>query len=251
MNKSRSINTFEEKKKKIFVGIVTNTERKGYCREALINNIQSQEGGNFELVVFMADNAKNNYKDLYPEWINYAHLPLPERDHSIREVLAEQRNMLRKQFLKMKEFDYFMSWESDVILPKRSIARLLENIQMPKIDVITAINIHHKGEDSNLPIAITAEGAKLEGTARQVDWDDVLKAHEENEGMMKIAGSGVGCSLIKREVLEKVRFRVELDKGAFDDMFFSKDVNKEGYVQLMDCRIIADHRQGGWEGVRK
>lgn len=241
------------KKNKVFIGIITNTERKGYCREALINNIKSQTAWqNNEIVVFLIDNARRNYGYLYPEWMNYAHQPLPKTDHSIREVLAEQRNMLRKQFLKM-DYEYFFSWESDVILPKRALEQLLQDyiLKGDEVGVITAINVHHTGEDTNLPIAITNKDTPRKELHRNVTWDDVLEAHNKTSGYLTITGSGVGCSLIKKEVLEKVRFRVELDKGAYDDMFFSKDVTREGYEQVMDCRIIADHRQGGWEGVRK
>lgn len=253
-------------KKKVFVGIVTNTERKGYCREALIQNIGLQQGNGqeYEMAIFLIDNAKKDCQHLYPEWIQYAHKPIPEGDHSIREVLAEQRNLLRKQFLQMPEFDYFFSWESDVILPKATIKQLIRDIENIErwthngykyekinVGVVTAVNIHHKGEDSNLPIAITNIDSPRDELHRNVNWDDMYNGLTLSNGYIKISGSGVGCSLIKREVLEKVRFRVELHKGAFDDMFFSKDVTMAGYHQVMDCRLIADHRQGGWEGVRK
>lgn len=249
---------------RVFIGIVTNTERKGYCREALIKNIMEQTAHkNHEIAIFLIDNAKNSHKNLYPEWMNYRHEPIPEGDHSIRQVLAEQRNMLRLQFLKM-DYDCFFSWESDVILPKNTIQDLIQVIQEVKkisndginwydanIGAVTAVNVHHSGEDTNLPIAITNHDTPRKELHRNVTWDDVLHAHKYTHGIMPISGSGVGCSMIKKEALQKIRFRVELDKGAYDDMFFSKDLTSEGYEQVMDCRIIADHRQGGWEGVRK
>jgi hypothetical protein len=61
----------------------------------------------------------------------------------------------------------------------------------------------------------------------------------------KITATGIGCTLFRREALELVYFRVDLDlnKRAFSDTFIFTDMQKLGFKILIDSNIICEHRK--------
>ena len=61
----------------------------------------------------------------------------------------------------------------------------------------------------------------------------------------KITATGIGCTLFRREALELVYFRVdlELNKRAFSDTFIYTDMQKLGFKILIDSNIICEHRK--------
>jgi len=72
-----------------------------------------------------------------------------------------------------------------------------------------------------------------------------------NKGLIEIGAAGVGCVLIEREVLKKVKFRYEPDKKAFDDMFFYLDAKKAGYKIYVEGNIRVEHLFSPWKGIKK
>ena len=57
----------------------------------------------------------------------------------------------------------------------------------------------------------------------------------------EIKASGLSCVFIHRDVLEKVRFRVDHKEKGFDDMFFSMDLRTAGFKLYVDTEVRCDH----------
>ena len=56
-------------------------------------------------------------------------------------------------------------------------------------------------------------------------------------------GVGLGCTLIRREVLEAIPFRV-VDKWIANDWYFALDVAEKGFTQAHDCGVVCGHIDG-------
>ena len=67
-------------------------------------------------------------------------------------------------------------------------------------------------------------------------WQSAKKA-----GIVDCSGSGLGCVLIKREVLEAVDFREPKDPG-FCDMDWTERVYRMGFRMRADCNLVCGHK---------
>ena len=73
------------------------------------------------------------------------------------------------------------------------------------------------------------------------EWVHKILTPEEVAGkdLISIDYCGNGCVMIKRGVLEKVKFRLEGE--FFDDMLFCKDTAELGYKIYADCSLKCKH----------
>ena len=69
----------------------------------------------------------------------------------------------------------------------------------------------------------------------------LLKNKIKNNELLKIDGIGLGCLLIHRNVLNKVKFRYKKEINYYDDVCFSYDALKLGYEIFVDTRIKCRH----------
>jgi hypothetical protein len=68
-------------------------------------------------------------------------------------------------------------------------------------------------------------------------------ARARRQGVVECTGLGFGCTLIRREVLEAIRFR-DLEKPGCVDMAFATDCLRAGIRQVADLRVMCAH----WDG---
>lgn len=57
----------------------------------------------------------------------------------------------------------------------------------------------------------------------------------------EIAFAGLGCTLIAKEVLEKISFRRIKETNSTEDTAFYMDARKHGYKLYLDTRIKCQH----------
>ena len=70
---------------------------------------------------------------------------------------------------------------------------------------------------------------------------------QEREAMwgkvVDTAGVGLGCTLIRRDVLEAIPFRVK-DEWIANDWYFAIDAREKGFIQRHDCSVVCGHIDG-------
>ena len=117
-------------KKKVLVLIPTNAD-KTYCIAKFLKNFRNIEMNDY--VLFSDDTYKSDeYKNTI-ESLGYEVVKVEKTIQSlkagyqldIRECLVNAREALRQEFLKRKEFQYAMWFDSDIIMPKETIPQLL------------------------------------------------------------------------------------------------------------------------------
>ena len=131
----------------------------------------------------------------------------------------------REYFLK-GDYDYFVSLESDLIVKKDIISRLLQRREL----VMAAP--YYTGTEDNKFLLI------------ERFYDDGIKVINSNEskkllgkGVIKIDGTGLGCIMIHRVVIEKIPFRIKKRELVHNDTFFNIDLKYNNIPIYMDMDI--------------
>ena len=219
---------------KILVGSPV-TSLKKYSIPDYIKALNSLTYKNKELLVL--DNSPEG-RGLSAEFrnsgINYIKT---EHAGNVRKMLARDRNFFREKALN-EGFDYWLSIEQDIIPPQDVAERLLEN-RSAKIVSGAYFNFSHEKEDKILkPDMFCPINPKDKGTGitRRLMFDDLWPSRP-----IKVFVTGIGCLIIQRDVLEKIKFRFNPKIKAYDDLWFCRDAFKLGFEVLVDSRVSCKH----------
>jgi len=75
----------------------------------------------------------------------------------------------------------------------------------------------------------------------------------KNPGLMEVVSAGLGCVLIHKDILEKVKFRYE--KNTFDDRWFFIDCYNKKIKVFADtsikCKHLIFNRPYPWSKIKK
>ena len=233
-----------------------------YCTEAYLKSLKSLTYSNYDIC--LVDNSPTDrfYNFLKQKGINVIRKDMEGRQ--IREKIVDCRNILREKALN-EGYDYFFSVEQDILLPKNAIELLLKEDKK----IITGIYPfleEHKGKKLLAPLLSRAwkqeEISQVLNNKEQFkkklpswykaieeenfNFDNLLypysfKEISEAKGLLKVKSGGLGCVLIHKDVLEKIKFRYEKDKAGFDDVFFYKDANQLGFEAFAHTKVICKH----------
>jgi len=230
---------------KILIGCPT-YERYGYCIDLWVERIKEIQkfSKDYQIDYLLVDNSKSEdfFKSLKQRGVQVIKAPyFPD----VRKRVIYSRNIIRNKAIE-GGYNYFFSLEQDVIPEKDILERLLNHNKK----IVSAYYGKHVGvtlrdnETGELKKAVIEialiwirEGVGL----RRANPGEVL-----DKGLMKVGGFGIGCVLISKDVFEKIKFKYEPDKKAFDDMFFCDDAEKLGYDLFLDSDIKVKHLNKPW-----
>jgi GT2 family glycosyltransferase len=222
---------------KILVGCPT-SDHKAYCLKEYAEGLKRLTYKSHDVLI--VDNSKSN---AYSKKIRSLGLNVIKDKYAenARDRIISSRNIIREEAI--KKYDYLLSLEQDVIPPPDIIERLLKH----KKEIITGVYFTYKienGEKTITPLLWTSEGGELRN----------LTEDEAMEGKVKdVEAAGLGCILISKEALKKIKFRYDKRSASFDDMWFSKDAKDMGHKIFADTGIICKHliERWGWNGIKK
>lgn len=153
----------------------------------------------------------------------------------VKTKIAESRNVLRAITLE-GGYDYFLSLEQDVIPPPDIIERMLAH----KKDIITGVYCTYyeiNGQMKLMPLIWQKEN---ENSMRFMI-QELKDALDGKPALHKVFACGLGCVMISRKALEKIKFKVPKEKNTYDDIEFCKDAEAQGFEIFVDTGIICDH----------
>ena len=181
-------------------------------------------------------------------------------DPKARIVAA--RNVIAQKVI--EKCDYFLSLEQDVIPPKDVIERLLAHGKQIISGVYCNVFKNAKKKQVMLPILYrdltSKEQEEIQKNLEKFQKMNpetyaILKENnfnfsviqkqmtlQEMQGkeLIKVKSCGLGCVLIHKSVLEKVKFRLN-PNAAFDDMVFCEDARKNGFDIYTDASVMCKH----------
>lgn len=222
----------EKKLPKVLVGCPTSSHKE-YCLEAYAQGLKDLTYKNYDILI--VDNSKDNEYMKKIKALGFPVVKSPYSEHAKDRVIAA-RNVLREKALK-DGYDFFLSLEQDVIPPKNIIEGLLSHNK----EIITGVVYHLFPTKSNEWIEKPMIGVK----SKKQEGKLAMLSKEQIENVNALAGvdyCSMGCLMIHRNVLEKIKFRYEEfdyatdnpDEVKWDDWCFCEDAQKH------DFKIHAD-----------
>lgn len=258
-----------------------------FCRAYLVDFLRKLQGPDVDiLIVWNGDAKPSGFEDFevvtYPEEIDLSHGETLEPTLGAKQsILVDKQNYLRRRMLD-GGYSHLLHIESDLIPPAGVLGRFLEHDE----DIVSGIYFVRSQDEAFIkvdenPLAMAAakrQNVKEYDTAYYVreamvpavwgfqrtsiggfgkpqmghrmwmveDWIDV---HLSGHTLHPVMGSGMGCMLIKREVLEKVSF---LSTVAYNDMIgerldqltdyiFCDLAQKNGFQVFVDVETVCQH----------
>ncbi len=197
-----------------------------YCLNDLLTGIKSLDYLNFDFL--LVDNSKNEKffsklkaMNLYVKRIQYY--------KEARDRMVVSRNLLREEALS-SDYEYLLSLDADIVLNKDALSNLVSY----KKPLLTAIYFRvltgQDGRKNMLPMIFKKD-------EKDPNFIKAMK-YVPNPGLLSVDMCGLGCLLIHKSVLEKIKFRY--DKG-FDDEAFCVDALNNNFKIYADTKTICKH----------
>jgi hypothetical protein len=146
--------------------------------------------------------------------------------------VTHQYKLAREQFL-ASDCDAFLSIEDDIIIPKDGI------IMLARANMDVAFGIYCLRQKPNLRWNAFVTVSEDEGLS--ITEHSYLETVQycNNNSIIEMKGVGLGFTMIKRHVLEKIPFR--RDGVACNDWFFSLDCQTHGIKQHAHFGVRCGH----------
>lgn len=250
---------------KILIGCPT-SDHKRYCIQQYLESVKNIDYDNYDFVLVDNSQANDYFRELQSYGVKVVKSPYVE---PARVRITDSRNLLRKMFLE-GDYDYLFSLEQDVVPPKDVLKRLLSH----NLPVVSGVyyNIFtnpQRGTQETRPLVWVSpseqeiEDIKL-GKKGQIPQQKLLSGEWRPSEMtaqlsveevrlpklIEARQTGVGCMLIRRNVMEKIQFRH--GEGGFDDVYFCDDVIANGWKVMVDTSVKCEHlvQPGAWNKIR-
>ena len=141
------------------------------------------------------------------------------------------RNIIAK-YAQENEFDYIMWVDSDMIIPRNTLTRLLSHDK----DVVSGVYSYKVLNNDEVV-------AKKFMDEERTDYGNLkIKAIQNSSGLIEVDGFGFGCVLTKVSMFDKIPFPWFIytqDMG--EDIFFCRKAQNEGYKLWLDTDVICGH----------
>lgn len=222
---------------KVLVGCPT-SNHKEYCLKEYLEGVKNLSYEDVHLV--LVDNSEDDYyynklKELGVSVIRGKYF------EGAKDRVVYSRNLLRRYCLE-NGYDYFLSLEQDVVPPKDVIEKLLSH----KKDIVGGLYFYLGDDDTTL---LPMVWVHYKGDyARRLTLEEVPK-----DELLEAITCGLGCVLIKKEALDKLRFRHVEGEEPWDDLWFCEDARKKEFKIYVDTSVKCKHYTKGmdWSKIKK
>lgn len=224
------------------------SDKKRYCLPKWLAMIKSFTYPNYQ--IYLVDNSAN------PEYHKYIRATWNlECDYmqpigEAFEYITASQNMCRDKFLK-SDCDFAFSLECDVFVP----FNIMEYFMIYKLPVHNFTYFIRKAEETTYCLQ-TQNYSELLLKSMLVDHTtgfhqmtgEVKSIRDYTLGsFQKLSHAGIGCTNIRREVMEEVKFRIDKRSPLkFSDSYFHEDVYKGRFTNALDTTMLMEHDRDSW-----
>lgn len=240
---------------KILVGTITNI-CKDYCWDKFSKQLKGLQMQGHE--VFIIDNSVRlqprkgfktyhykKYKQILGEcYTKNLNLPNEKKLNGLIFITLDCMNKLRDVFLK-GDYTHLFILESDVFIEKDTVQRLLDmDADVANFTYLMNLN---RFDDYTLCVQSTKDsiGRMLNvEQSKELINTGVKEFGKDMLGDRMLSGGGYGCTLVRREVLEKIKFRINSTAEGnltFPDSAFHVDVVSNGFTDKLDTDWLPQH----------
>lgn len=225
---------------------------KNYCFKEWLENALNFTYPNYQIILFdnTDDNGENTkyYNDFYQENYGYDKKFLAvnslitnnvKRPMNITEKLAMSHNDCRDATLD-NNFDYLFHLESDVFPPKDVIERLMFHQK----NVVGGLYHINYGVYRSAMIQINFEiTPKL---INSINLEPNIEHGFMDGKLHQVAHVGLGCVLLSKKVLQRLKFRSVNGINNHPDSFFAEDCYRYKIPIWIDTTIVCSHDNQDW-----
>jgi hypothetical protein len=234
---------------KVLVAAPTASAKK-YCFEEWLDNVMDFTYPNFKVVLF--DNTDDN-----GEFTNYMSSTAKNRygfqdkfgclpssiDHSKTTDLIEKMCISHndcRHFALLTNCDYLLHLESDVF-PEKDV---IEQLMFHQKKVVGGIYYRDEGMFRKPMLQMSIE--PIEKHIKTLNFEPIEDLCFIDGNLKKVAHVGLGCVLIKKSVLNKIRFRFEKGIEMHPDSYFAEDCFRNNIPIYADTSVICRHENKAW-----
>jgi hypothetical protein len=193
---------------------------------------------NYDIVICDNSIDETYYKNLQKMGINC--LYVSPKNKSNAQYITESQNLLRNYFLNHKEYDIMISIEVDVFPPRNFIEKLLST----KKEVVSGLYFWNFGKNSKPLVSYFVKTGEKKMENVIPGMFDCFKFVDSE--VKQIYQTGIGCTMIYRKIVEKIKFRTDNKKFIHSDVNFYKDLYNFRIPNYMDTSIICKHYNSDW-----
>jgi hypothetical protein len=192
----------------------------------------------------------------------------PNATLRIRDRLCMNRENLRREFIKRRQYTHALWFDSDVQHPTDVVEHLLEHnkhvvsgvywqttarLNEQKQQYVSYEPVVYKYLDEETYRMHQETKCSFDNFGAMVTNEELNPSRliPEDDLDIKVTAIGLGCVLMSREVMEKPwSFRYTLDTPGTEDMWMSLDLKKFGYQINLDTYIRCKHTPKPWVGPK-
>lgn len=240
---------------KVLVGTVTSNV-KDYCWDKFSKQLKGLQAQGHDVLII--DNSMKiqprkgfktihftDFKQVVSDCFVINNVLPPERQIGhLMDITCKCMNILKDEFLK-GDYTHLFILESDVFIEKDTVDRLLD-MDSDVANFTYLMNLQ-RFDDYSLCVQATKDRR-----ARMIDPEQSRKLintgiktlGKDMLGDAMLTHCGYGCTLVKREVLEDLTFRTQLndkDRHTYPDSCFHYDVVYKGFTNKLNTDWLPQH----------
>ena len=217
-----------------------------YCIKRYLDRVKNLSYHNYKVLLVDNSKGKKFFRYLVAQKFIKV-LKSPFTDNPI-ERIALARNYIVDYLLTHPEYKYLMSIDTDTIIPRNGIEKLLKH----KKDLVGFLC--HMGFKNKQPAVLKTGHILHNGRfgLNHYSWEEIRKM----KSLQKVYGTSIGCLLIHRKVFEDgVKFRYTPAIHIGEDLWFYGEVAQHGFNMYLDKTVRVLHlnrdRRGRIKDVKK
>jgi glycosyltransferase involved in cell wall biosynthesis len=242
---------------RVLVGVTTYAG-KDYILDKCMKHINELQYPKSKIDVVIVDNSPTTAYYLKLIRRGYKRVYHVERGANTREAITKAQNKIRKILLE-GDYEYLFFVESDLLIPPDSLIRLM-NHSVPVVGSIYNI----ARDEKFIPCVFVDDVMKgaFRGTRplgvrpdengiKRYDFQEVKDFMEQKDNIIRVHGVGFGCTLLRREVIERQPFWCDerfTDKHS--DVYFYLDMARAGIPVFVDITANIPHYPSNWDLVK-
>lgn len=243
---------------RVLVGITTYKD-KDYMVDRCYQAVRGLDYPSDKYDVLIVDNTNDNGR--YASKLKKRGMRRVEwtpRGENSRQALTNSQNLIRRRLL-AGDYEYLLFVESDLLPDKQLLKRLLGYNKLVvgstyfigtgpvKVPCIFLADVSVKGMGATRPLGLHRDPET--GENKNYDPEEIKRFL--GRGLQQVHGCGFGCTLIKAEVLDDVRFWCdERFDNKHSDVYFYLDMERRKIPVFVDTDHVIPHFPSKWEDVK-